>query len=107
VFELGENPDSGVRKLPVKLVVVPEGALQGFTDKVMDMDHAEYREEIAIGILARRPSALASMQKNSKYISSLRQRRRHRNTRIDSTTRRSFSTRMPHYDREDETTDGG
>lgn len=37
-------------ELPVKLVVVPEGALQGFTDEVMDMDHEEYREDIAIDI---------------------------------------------------------
>jgi hypothetical protein len=36
--------------LPVKLAVIPEGALQGFTDEVFDMDHAEYREEIAIDI---------------------------------------------------------
>jgi predicted amidohydrolase len=36
--------------LPVKLAVIPEGALQGFTDEVMDMNHAEYREEIAIDI---------------------------------------------------------
>jgi predicted amidohydrolase len=37
-------------ELPVKLVVIPEGALQGFTDEVMDMDHAEYRDTIAIDI---------------------------------------------------------
>lgn len=37
-------------ELPVQLAVIPEGALQGFTDEVLDMDHAEYREEIAIDI---------------------------------------------------------
>lgn len=37
-------------ELPVRLAVIPEGALQGFTDEVFDMDHAEYREEIAIDI---------------------------------------------------------
>ena len=37
-------------ELPVKLAVIPEGALQGFTDEVFDMDHAEYREEIAIDV---------------------------------------------------------
>ncbi|MEM4298252.1 MAG: hydrolase, partial [Nitrososphaerota archaeon] len=25
--------------LPVKLIAIPEGALQGFTDEVFDMDH--------------------------------------------------------------------
>lgn len=37
-------------ELPVRLAVIPEGALQGFTDEVFDMDHAAYREEIAIDI---------------------------------------------------------
>lgn len=40
---------SGV-DLPVKLAVIPEGGLQGFTDEVFDMDHETYREEIAIDI---------------------------------------------------------
>jgi len=37
-------------ELPVKLAVIPEGALQGFTDEVFDMGHREYREEIAIDV---------------------------------------------------------
>src|SRR5215813_8516979 len=36
--------------LPVRLIVIPEGALQGFTDEVFDWDHAKYAEEIAIDI---------------------------------------------------------
>lgn len=36
--------------LPVRLVIVPEGALQGFTDEVFDMDHATYARECAIDI---------------------------------------------------------
>ena len=35
---------------PVRLVAVPEGALQGFTDEVMDLDHEEYARECAIDI---------------------------------------------------------
>src|SRR5579859_7177200 len=31
--------------LPVRLVAIPEGALQGFTDEVFDLDHAEYSRE--------------------------------------------------------------
>ncbi len=36
--------------LPVRLIVIPEGALQGFTDEVFDWDHKKYAEEIAIDI---------------------------------------------------------
>jgi predicted amidohydrolase len=36
--------------LPVRLVAVPEGALQGFTDEVFDLDHATYARETAIDI---------------------------------------------------------
>jgi hypothetical protein len=35
---------------PVRLVAVPEGALQGFTDEVMDLDHEEYARECAIDV---------------------------------------------------------
>lgn len=40
----------GSLDLPVRLVVIPEGALQGFTDEIFDMDHTKYAEEIAIDI---------------------------------------------------------
>jgi predicted amidohydrolase len=36
--------------LPVRLICVPEGGLQGFTDEVFDMDHEEYARECAIDI---------------------------------------------------------
>ena len=36
--------------LPVRLVAVPEGALQGFTDEVFDLDHVTYAREAAIDI---------------------------------------------------------
>lgn len=36
--------------LPVRLIVIPEGALQGFTDEVFDWDHKKYAEEIAIDV---------------------------------------------------------
>ena len=36
--------------LPVRLVAIPEGALQGFTDEVMDTDHEQYARECAIDI---------------------------------------------------------
>jgi predicted amidohydrolase len=36
--------------LPVRLVAIPEGALQGFTDEVFDLDHQEYAQECAIDV---------------------------------------------------------
>ncbi len=36
--------------LPVRLVAIPEGALQGFTDEVFDLDHRQYAEECAIDV---------------------------------------------------------
>ena len=36
--------------LPVRLLVIPEGALQGFTDEVFDWEHQKYAEEIALDI---------------------------------------------------------
>src|ERR671930_1392283 len=35
---------------PGRLVTIPEGALQGFTDEVMDLDHEQYARECAIDI---------------------------------------------------------
>src|SRR3989440_4463999 len=36
--------------LPVRLIAVPEGALQGFNDEVLDMDHVQFAREGAIDI---------------------------------------------------------
>ena len=36
--------------LPVKLIALPEGALQGFNDEVMDADHVSFANECAISI---------------------------------------------------------
>jgi predicted amidohydrolase len=36
--------------LPVRLVLLPEGALQGFTDEVFDLDHTTYARETAIDV---------------------------------------------------------
>ncbi len=36
--------------LPVRLICIPEGGLQGFTDEVLDLDHAQYAHECAIDI---------------------------------------------------------
>ena len=49
--------------LPVKLIAVPEGALQGFTDEVFDMDHVEYAREVAIDIPGEETDFLGSIAK--------------------------------------------
>ena len=36
--------------LPVRLICIPEGGLQGFTDEVLDLDHVSYARECAIDI---------------------------------------------------------
>jgi len=47
--------------LPVRLVAIPEGALQGFTDEVFDMDHEEYARECAIDVPGEETEALAEL----------------------------------------------
>jgi len=36
--------------IPVRLLAIPEGALQGFNDEVLDLDHAEFARTCAIDI---------------------------------------------------------
>jgi hypothetical protein len=36
--------------LPVRLIAIPEGALQGFNDEVLDLDHVQFARECAIDI---------------------------------------------------------
>lgn len=40
--------------LPVRLIVIPEGALQGFTDEIFDWDHEKYYER-SVGKVAGVP----------------------------------------------------
>src|SRR5712672_4099969 len=37
-------------ELPVRLIAVPEGALQGFNDEVFDLDHKDFAKQCAIDI---------------------------------------------------------
>ena len=36
--------------IPVRLLAIPEGALQGFNDEVLDVDHTEFAQTCAIDI---------------------------------------------------------
>jgi predicted amidohydrolase len=63
--------------LPVRLVLLPEGALQGFTDEVFDLDHVFFAREIAIdipgpetdylGMLARRWNVFIMGQAKARH----------------------------------------
>ncbi|HEX9342009.1 MAG TPA: nitrilase-related carbon-nitrogen hydrolase [Actinomycetota bacterium] len=50
--------------LPVRLVAIPEGALQGFTDEVFDLDHATYAEEVAIDVPGEETAILSELARH-------------------------------------------
>ncbi len=47
--------------LPVRLIALPEGALQAFNDEVLDLDHAEYARECAIDIPGPETDAIGAI----------------------------------------------
>jgi beta-ureidopropionase len=47
--------------LPVRLIAVPEGALQGFNDEVLDLDHATFARECAIDVPGEETEALGRL----------------------------------------------
>src|SRR5579859_2616671 len=44
--------------LPVRLIAIPEGALQGFNDEVLDLDHEEFAQTCAIDVPGPETDAL-------------------------------------------------
>jgi predicted amidohydrolase len=50
-------------EIPVRLIAIPEGALQGFNDEVLDVDHAEYARTCAIDIPGPETEALGDLAK--------------------------------------------
>src|SRR3979490_1642734 len=47
--------------LPVRLIALPEGALQGFNDEVLDLDHVTFASECAIDIPGPETDALGAL----------------------------------------------
>jgi beta-ureidopropionase len=47
--------------LPVRLIAIPEGALQGFNDEVLDLDHATFARECAIDVPGDETEALGRL----------------------------------------------
>src|SRR5881397_1480708 len=49
--------------LPVRLIAFPEGALQGFNDEVLDLDHVQFAREGAIDIPGEATEELGKIAK--------------------------------------------
>ena len=47
--------------LPVRLIAIPEGGLQAFTDEVLDLDHVEFARNCAIDIPGEETDALGKL----------------------------------------------
>src|SRR5262249_17333693 len=47
--------------IPVRLLALPEGALQAFNDEVLDLDHATFARECAIDIPGAETDALGEI----------------------------------------------
>jgi predicted amidohydrolase len=50
--------------LPVRLVAIPEGALQGFTDEVFDLDHEAYADKVAIDVPGEETAFLGELARH-------------------------------------------
>jgi predicted amidohydrolase len=50
-------------ELPVRLIAIPEGALQGFADEIFDMRHTDYLKSVAIDIPGKETEALGRKAK--------------------------------------------
>jgi len=50
-------------ELPVRLVTIPEGVLQGFPDEIFDLSHADYLNTLAIEIPGKETEALGRKAK--------------------------------------------
>ena len=51
-------------ELPVRLIALPEGALQGFNDEVLDLDHVQFARECAIDIPGPETDALGVLARD-------------------------------------------
>jgi beta-ureidopropionase len=62
---------------PVRLLAIPEGALQGFTDEVLDVDHAEYARICAIDIPGPETDRLGRLARESRAFVMAQAKARH------------------------------
>ena len=78
--------------IPVRLLVIPEGGLQGFNDEVLDLDHVEFANTCAIDIPGPETQRWASSRASTMFSSWRRPRRSIRTGRIASSMSASCST---------------
>jgi len=64
-------------ELPVRLIALPEGALQGFNDEVFDLDHVVYARECAIDIPGPETDALGRLARQCKAFVIAQAKARH------------------------------
>src|SRR5437879_4239267 len=63
--------------LPVRLIAIPEGALQGFNDEVLDLDHATFARECAIDVPGPETDALGALAREYKAFVIAQAKARH------------------------------
>ena len=73
IEHIGELIDAAVWlsaiDLPVRLICIPEGCLQGFTDEVFDWDHDKYVDEMALELPGPETEALGrKARQHNAYI---------------------------------------
>jgi predicted amidohydrolase len=63
--------------IPVRLLAIPEGALQGFNDEVLDVDHAEYARTCAIDIPGPETDRLGRLARETRAFVMAQAKARH------------------------------
>jgi beta-ureidopropionase len=63
--------------LPVRLIALPEGALQAFNDEVLDLDHVQYARECAIDIPGRETDTLGAIAREYRVFIIAQAKARH------------------------------
>jgi hypothetical protein len=70
-------------ELPVRLIALPEGALQGFNDEVLDLDHVGFARECAIDIPGEETDALGRLAREYGAFIMAQAKTRHATGPID------------------------
>ena len=63
--------------IPVRLLAIPEGALQGFNDEVLDVDHAEFARHCAIDIPGPETDQIGKLAREYKVFIMAQAKARH------------------------------
>jgi beta-ureidopropionase len=63
--------------IPVRLLAIPEGILQGFNDEALDVDHAEYARTCAIDIPGPEPDQLGQLARQYQVFIRAQAKARH------------------------------